>query len=255
MKVTSKVSDTNIESVAKDAGIFNPENSSMYRPLPTIVGTGRPVKGVDEELLNMKVGDEKDFEFPPEKTFGTRKPALMDHVPQSFFKKRGITPVRGLLVRTRRGIAIVRSTSGGRILLDYNHPLAGRTLEYHVELIEEAKDLETRLRCLIEIRLSSIDPESHIVEIDGGNARIELNTGDLPEGSIGAVQSIIEHDASQYVPEITKILFGPEEVTDLESVSGPDSKKEEAEDTLPEESSEELPQNDAGDAKGKNGPC
>lgn len=236
--ITGKVTDTNIESVAREAQILNTDDQFRYRPLPIIVGSGRPTKGVDEELLRMKVGEEKDFQVPPEKAYGPRDPKLLDMVPQSFFKKQGITPLRGLPVRTRRGFAIVRSTTGGRIRLDYNHPLAGQRINYHIEVTEEARDPETKLRWIIEMRLPNIDSESHIIEVEDGKARIELNTGDLTPEAVEQLRSMIKQDASRHVQEVTEVVFGSaEEVEEGETPIS--TEKEEKSDE--EKSTEQQP--------------
>ncbi len=212
IKTTGKVTDTNIESMAKEAGILDSENPSRYRPTPTVVGSGKPIKGVDEALLGMQVGERKRFEVPPEKAYGPRNPKLMDHVPMSSFLKEGIRPVRGLPVRTRRGLAIVRSTTGGRVLLDFNHPLAGQTLDYEVEVAGVAKDLETKVRWLIETRLPGIDSESHLIEISGNKAVVELNSQGLSKPVLERLQSVIRNEILANIPEISEVAFGPVEV-------------------------------------------
>lgn len=215
VKTTGKVTETNIESVAKEAGIYDSDNPSRYRPTPTVVGSGRPTKGVDEALLGMQVGDRKRLQVPPEKAFGPRNPKLMDHAPMSSFIKQGIRPVRGLPVRTRRGLAIVRSTTGGRILLDFNHPLAGQTLDYDVEVTGLARDLETKIRWVIEMRLPGIDSESHLIELSGNKLVVELNSGGLSKPVLERLQPVIKRSILENVPEVAEVSFGPVEMTEV----------------------------------------
>jgi peptidylprolyl isomerase/FKBP-type peptidyl-prolyl cis-trans isomerase SlyD len=179
----------------------------------------------------MEVGEISDFEVPPEKAYGTRDPKQIDHVPLAFFKKQEINPVRGLPVRTRRGIAIVRNAMGGRIRLDYNHPLAGQVMSYHVEVIEEAGDPETKLRWLIEMNLPRIDSESHIIEVEDGNAMLELNTADYRPEVVERLKEILMAQIKERLPEIKGVTFGP-----IESV--------EDEEETPEKSAEEKPLED-----------
>ncbi len=207
---TGKITKTTIEQVARDAGIFDEDNPSKYRPFVTVVGSGKPTPGVDEALKNMDVGEEKEFGVPPENAYGNRNPKLMDHVTQNVLRQKGINPVRGLPVRTNRGIAIIRSISGGRIRLDYNHPLAGREMHYLVEVLGEATDPETRIRWLIDRRLRRMDPDSHIINISEKEAEIELNTGELSEQATEAIRSLIRNDIEEHVPEIEKISFAVE---------------------------------------------
>ncbi len=226
VEITDRVTDTNIEGVARDADIYSPEDALRYRPLPIIVGSHRPTEGLDDALLDIQVGDERDFQVPPEKAYGTRDPKLVDRVPLGFLRRQGITPVRGLPIRTRKGLAIIRSITGGRVRLDYNHPLAGRVLAYHVEVAEEAKNPETKLRWLIEMRLPGIDSDSHIVEVDEGKASVELNVGDLSVEDVGQLRSLLERDVSQHLPEVTQIIFGPPEEGERESGEASDEETE-----------------------------
>ena len=228
IQLTGRVTDTNIESTAREAGIYHDDEPLRYTPLPVIVGSGRPVKGVDEELAKMAVGNSKDFDVAPDLAYGPRDTKLMDMVPLSFFKKQGMTPVRGLPVRTRRGLAIVRSTSGGRISLDYNHPLAGQSMHYHVEVVEEASGVETKIRWLLQMRLAGIDAETHVVEVVGDIARIELNTGDLDPRAEPAIRKLVEQDISGNLPELKEVSFGPEQPAGEEQVPSPESRNEEA---------------------------
>jgi len=207
--LTGRVTDTNIEAEAKSAGIFDSERPNKYRPLPVIVGSGMPNRGIDDELGEMADGESRDFEVAPEKAYGTRDPKLINLVPLSFFKKQGINPVRGLPVRTRRGIAIVRSAMGGRIRLDYNHPLAGQNMSYHLEVIGRAEDPETKLRWLIEMTLPGIDSDSHIIEVRDGIAAVELNRGDLRPETVERLREILTKQVEDNIPEIISVKFGP----------------------------------------------
>jgi FKBP-type peptidyl-prolyl cis-trans isomerase 2 len=216
---TGRITDTNIEEVARDAGIFDAEEADRYRPLALVVGSGRPTKGVDEQLFDMEVGESREFVVPPAKAYGRRDPKLVNMVQLSYLRKRGINPVRGLPVRTRRGIAIIRSTAGGRVILDYNHPLAGQSMSYNVEIVEKAEDPETKIRWLLGLLLRGIDPESHIVEVQGERARLDLNTADLSPAAEEQLRALVRRDISENLPEITEVVFGPEEGTEEEGES------------------------------------
>lgn len=214
--VTGRVADTNIESVAREAGIYHDEEPLRYTPTPVIVGLGKPIQGVDEEIAGMEVGESRDFEVPAAKAYGPRDSKLLKMMPVNFFRKQGITPVRGLPVRTRRGIGIVRSTSGGRVVLDYNHPLAGQTMEYHVEILDQAADLETKVRWLLQMRVPEVDPESHAIEIGESKVRIYMNIGDAPETARAVLEKLVEKDITERVDGVDEVAFGPEEVTEAE---------------------------------------
>jgi hypothetical protein len=71
------VQDTNIYELAKDEGL-SLKAEEFYKPLKFEVGKG-PVKGIDEGVLGMRIGDEKTVRIPPEKGFaGVREFAYME---------------------------------------------------------------------------------------------------------------------------------------------------------------------------------
>jgi FKBP-type peptidyl-prolyl cis-trans isomerase 2 len=74
-----KVFDTSIESVAKENKLFNPEKK--YEPLHFIVGNMEVVKGMDEGVIGMKVGDSRRLTIPPEKGYGMTNPQLIRAYP------------------------------------------------------------------------------------------------------------------------------------------------------------------------------
>ncbi len=75
-----KVFDTNIETVAKENNLFDPERT--YTPFQFIVGKKMVIQGFDEGVIGMKVGDSKTLTIPPEKGYGVINPALIQVIPR-----------------------------------------------------------------------------------------------------------------------------------------------------------------------------
>lgn len=75
-----KMFDTNIESVAKQNNLFDPERT--YTPFQFIVGKKKVIQGFDEGVIGMKVGDSKTLTIPPEKGYGVTNPALIQAMPR-----------------------------------------------------------------------------------------------------------------------------------------------------------------------------
>lgn len=74
-----KVFDTSIEQVAKENNLFSPGRD--YTPLNFTVGKGRVVKGFDEGVIGMKVGETKTLIIPPEKGYGPINPRAIQTIP------------------------------------------------------------------------------------------------------------------------------------------------------------------------------
>ncbi len=74
-----KVFDTSLESVAKENQLYDP--GRKYEPLHFIVGNKDVIKGMDEGVVGMKVGDSKILTIPPEKGYGMTNPELIRSYP------------------------------------------------------------------------------------------------------------------------------------------------------------------------------
>ncbi len=131
----------------KDGEVFE---KTAEKPAVVIVGKKRLIQGLEEALLGMNEGDKKTVEIPPEKAYGPRNPELVKIIPMSAFKKSGINPAPGVVVTIDGYPARVLSVSGGRVRVDFNHELAGKTLVFDVEVVKVHKDDEAKVKALIE---------------------------------------------------------------------------------------------------------
>ncbi|MEM5824563.1 MAG: FKBP-type peptidyl-prolyl cis-trans isomerase, partial [Candidatus Aenigmatarchaeota archaeon] len=122
IKDTNEIFDLTIEEIAKKEGIYNPNYT--YKPIPIVVGFGFVIKGLDEEIEKMNEGEEKIVEIPPEKAFGKRDENLVKTFNLSDFKKQDVELKVGEFVNINGILGKVLSISGGRVVIDFNHPLA-----------------------------------------------------------------------------------------------------------------------------------
>jgi len=117
---------------------------------PLIVGAGYVIKGVDEALKKMKVGEKKTIEVPAEKGFGKRDTKLIKLIPESEFRKRDKKPQIGMIVDIKNIRGRIISVSGGRVKVDFNHPLAGKTLVYEIEIKKRIEKPEEKIKAILE---------------------------------------------------------------------------------------------------------
>lgn len=136
---------------------------------PLIVGAGYVIKGVDEALRKMNVGEKKIIEVPPEKGFGKRNLKLIKLISESEFRKRDKKPQIGMIVDIGNIRGRVISVSGGRVKVDFNHPLSGKTLVYNIEIKEKIEKPEEKIKAIAEaysgvskIEVSIKDKETEI---------------------------------------------------------------------------------------------
>jgi len=108
------------------------------------------VKGLEETLREMNVGEKRHVRLAPEKAFGQRRRELVAVVPLQEFRQRKIMPVSGLVIEIDGRYGKVQTVSGGRVRVDFNSDLAGKEVEYDVKVEKELKTAEEQVQALAE---------------------------------------------------------------------------------------------------------
>jgi len=122
----NEVFDTNIK---EEATKINPRVKEV-KPLVVCIGADMVVKGLDEELIDKETGKKYVAKLSPEKAFGKRDGKLIKLVPKRFFIEQKINPLPGMTLALDNSLVKVVSSSGGRVMIDFNNPLAGKDVEY-----------------------------------------------------------------------------------------------------------------------------
>lgn len=201
VKETGKIFDVTDEIKAKQANVYKEGNK--YEPIQVIVGAGHIIQGLDESLLNIEVGETKTFDIPADKGFGKRDSSLLQLLPLNDFKKHGIFPRAGLKIEINGHWATVRSVSSGRVKLDFNHPLAGKTLLYEVTVNKKIDDLTEKINSILKVRAPGIDVTSQKIKFEEDKVNIELKGINPPFKS--SLETFIKSDISNYIQEIKDV--------------------------------------------------
>lgn len=164
-----KIFDTTDEELAKKEEIFNPRG--LYGGDVVIVGAGHTIEGLDEDLEGKDAGYTGTVSIPPEKAFGPGNPDLVETVSITKFQDRNIHPGMPVELDDRKGV--VSRVIGRRVTVDFNSPLAGKTVsyEYTIEYVLEA-DVE-KIQGLLALYTGIRDTE---VDITDGVAKINVPT-------------------------------------------------------------------------------
>jgi FKBP-type peptidyl-prolyl cis-trans isomerase 2 len=149
------VFDTTDRSMAEKEGIF--DKNRVYSPLSVVVGAGQVVSGLDGALKGLKVGSEKMVEVGPEDGYGKRNPELVRLVPMKVFKQQRINPVPGMPVEIDGARGRVQTVAGGRVRVDFNHELAGKTLVFEVKVESKAKTEKDKVMFLLNRSFGSTE--------------------------------------------------------------------------------------------------
>ena len=151
------VFDTTMEAVAKDSGIFR--ENDRYEPMLVAIGWNWLLGALEEELIGMKVGDFKTVEVPPEKGAGPRDPKKVKMIAKTKLAKHKTRPIKGEQITFGNERGVIIAVFGRQVRVDFNSPLAGRTLEFDVTLRSIISDPEERLRAVVKRRMPGIPDE------------------------------------------------------------------------------------------------
>jgi FKBP-type peptidyl-prolyl cis-trans isomerase 2 len=116
------------------------DSSAGRAPLEFEVGSGMVIKGFDEGVSGMTVGEKKTINIPVEEAYGPKNPDMIIDMPKDRFPKD---------MELEAGMPLMMSDGSGQnfqvvvteirdesVILDANHPLAGQDLVFNIELVE-----------------------------------------------------------------------------------------------------------------------
>ena len=111
------------------------------------LGDGSLSAALEQALLGLKAGESKQFTLAPEEAFGSVSPDLIQYFSRRDFIDAGEPEVGAIMLFTGMGGSempgVIREVSGDSITVDFNHPLAGRRIQFDVEVLEIDPALET----------------------------------------------------------------------------------------------------------------
>jgi len=135
---SNEIFDTNITEEAKKIKL-----ELSGKPLIACIGHGMVVKGFDEALEGKEVGKKYLIKITPEKAFGPRHSNLVKLIPLKIFIEQKVYPQPGMTLALDNNLVKVVSVSGGRVMVDFNNPLAGKDIEYEftiTKIIDDSKE-------------------------------------------------------------------------------------------------------------------
>lgn len=116
------------------------DDRSEGEPLRVMIGDMKLPRGIEEALVGMEVGQEKQLEIPPELGYGAYQEQLAQWYPKHLIDEGYTLKVGDVLFHTnpedgRRQPAFVTELTDDNVRIDFNHPFAGKTLDYWVKLV------------------------------------------------------------------------------------------------------------------------
>lgn len=205
VKESGETVDTTFDNVAKDAEIH--KEDTAYGPRFVILGEGWLPKGLEDSLVGLDAGKQTTIELSPEKGYGTRDPGRMRLVSLRRFREKGIDPAPGAQVEFEGRPAVVRAVGAGRVQVDYNHPLAGRTLIYDVSIERVLEDESEKILNIISRRIPEISQGKFGLNKNARDLTVEVPEEAFYLSGLQVAKKAITSDLQKYFPEIDSISF------------------------------------------------
>ena len=126
IKETDIVFDTTLIEDAKKANL----PTEKIKPLRICIGQGMIILGLDKALEEKEIGKKYALELKPKDAFGERNAKLIKVMPLKVFTAKEIVPIQGMMLTLDDMLARISAVSGGRVIVDFNNPLAGKEITY-----------------------------------------------------------------------------------------------------------------------------
>jgi len=167
IKDTNEVFDTNIEEEAKKLNL-----DFKSRPLIVCLGQNMTLPAIDDFLIGKPIGDYK-LELKADKAFGLRRRELLKTMPVSVFSKQNINPQAGMVFSFDNMLGKITAVSGGRVIVDFNNPMAGKDVIYELKVKRKVDDEKEKVKALMFVFFGKelkyeIKERKLIIEADKG---------------------------------------------------------------------------------------
>lgn len=196
VKESNLVFDTTDNKIAKENNLHSHDN---YSPVIICVGEEQVLKGIDKNLEGKEVGNEYNFVIKPEDGFGNKNAQLIQLIPTNKFRQQNLQPMPGMQLNIDGMLGTVKTVSGGRTLVDFNHPLAGKELSYKVKINRKITDDKEKVTGILTLSLGTKDFN---VEINENSIEVVLKL-DLSREAKGDLSKKI----LKLIPTLKKIEF------------------------------------------------
>ena len=205
VKETNEVFDTTFEETSKKEHLH--KEGEIYEPKLVVLGESWVLKALDESLATMEISKAQKVEIAPKDAFGQRDPEKIKRVPLKQLMAKGTTPVIGMRLDYNGKMAVVRSIGAGRVLLDFNPPLAGKTLIYDVTLNKKLETKEEKIAALIHRRVPLAEESKFKFTIQEKTVAVDMPEETFYIEGIQIAKRGIAMDVQRFLPELSEIKF------------------------------------------------
>jgi peptidylprolyl isomerase len=205
VKETNEVFDTTVEETAKKEHLQ--KEGEICEPKLIVVGEGWVLKALDDNLTTMELDKPAIVEIPPEKAFGARDPEKTKLVSLKKLAEKGINPAIGMRIEYGGKNATIRSIGAGRVLLDFNPPLAGKTLVYDVTVNKKLETNEEKIAALIHRRIPVTEESKFKFIIQDKTLSIDMPEETFYVEGVQIAKRGIALDMQKFLPDLAETKF------------------------------------------------
>ncbi len=171
-KEDGKIFDLTLEEVAKEEGLY--KEDGYYAPQLVVVGWNWLLEAIEEELVGMKIGESKTIEVPPDKGAGQRDPAKVKQIAKAKLARQRVSGQVGEEIKFGEERGVITHVFGRTVRVDFNPPLAGKTLVFDVTVREIITDLEEKIFAVVKRRIPILSREEVGISTKSKIITIEL---------------------------------------------------------------------------------
>ncbi len=119
------------------------------KPFVFCIGEGMFLPGIENFVIGKDIGEYK-IELEAKDAFGPRDAKLIQMVPMKVFHEQKINPIQGSMFNFDGKIAKILTVSGGRVMVDFNNPIAGKDVTYDLKVLRKLDDVNEQLKAFNE---------------------------------------------------------------------------------------------------------
>jgi len=145
-----KIFDSNIKENLKKLHTGH-DHKIETKPFIFALGQGMFLKGIDDFLLGKSL-TKNTYKIPlsPENSFGNRDARLVQKIPIRIFKEQKMNLFPGAVFNFDGRVGKILTVSGGRVLTDFNNPLAGKEVVYEVKVLRKIDNINEKIKAFNE---------------------------------------------------------------------------------------------------------
>lgn len=183
------------------------------------VGESWVLKGLDDALANAKAGDKLTVDVTPDKGFGERDPGKVRMIPLRKLGEDADKVTVGDTIEVDQRTGVVRFVGSGRVQVDFNHRLAGKTVVYDVNVLKSLDSNEDKISAILK-RHMPVEDSKISSKIVGQTVDVTVPEEIFGAESLRVIKHFIQMDAFKFIPTLEKINF-------IETYSNKKSEKKE----------------------------